>query len=236
MTIILKRAALASSLFVAVVSPVRANELSGTVRDVCGQGVIPGTSVSIVNRSVAPVLADGRSHYAGSVAAERVLADGRGHYSFTALAPGEWTITFALSGFQTLRRDIRLPQNRDGVQLNVRLFPDLLMKQEMSVSHADPTVRYRRYSVHGVVRARSGEPISAATVRLQDVVSKKTIGTQPCTTDELGRYAITGWSPIATKWQLSVQAEGFRPYMHPVFKLGPDEPRAIDLVIEKQKQ
>ncbi len=236
MTTILKRAALASSLFVAVVSPVPANELSGTVKDVCGLGVLPGTSVSIVNRSVAPVLADGRSHYAGSVAAERVRADGRGHYSFTALAPGEWTITFALAGFQTLQQDIRLPQNRDGVQLNVRLLPDLFMKQELVMTHGDPKVRYRRYSVHGVVRAQGGEPISAATVRLQDVVSKKSIGTDPCTTDELGRYAITDWSPIETKWQLSVQAERFRSSTHPEFQLTPDEPRAIDLVVEKSKQ
>ena len=233
MTTILKRAALASSLFVAVVCPVPANELSGTVKDVCGLGVLPGTSVSIVNRPVAPVLADGRSHYAGSVAAERVLADGRGHYSFTALAPGEWTITFAMAGFQTLHRDIRLPQNRDGVQLNVRLFPDLLIKQELVLTHGDPKVRYRKYSVHGVVRAQSGEPISAATVRLQDVVSKKSIGTDPCTTDELGRYAITDWSPIETKWQLSVQAEGFRSYTRPEFDLTPDEPRAIDLRLER---
>jgi hypothetical protein len=117
--------------------------------------------------------------------------------------------------------------------VNVRLLPDLLMKQELIVTHADPTGRYRRYSVHGVVRARSGEPISDANVRLQDVGSRKSVGASPCTTDELGRYAITDWSPIETKWQLSVQAEGFRSYTHPDFRSRPDEPRAIDLRLER---
>jgi hypothetical protein len=217
MTIILKRAALASGLFVAVVSPVPANnELSGTIRDVCGP-VLPGTSVSVANESGA---------------AARVVADANGHYSLNALAPGQWTITFVLPGFETLKKDIRLPQNGDAVQVNVRLLPALLMKRELVITHGDPTVRYRRYSVHGVVRARSGEPISAATVSLQDVVSKKSVGTHPCTTDELGRYAITDWSPIETKWQLSVQAEGFRSYAHPDFELTPDEPRAIDFFLK----
>ena len=219
MTIILKGAALAGSLFVVAVSPVRANELAGTVRDVCGL-TLPGTSVSVVNESGA---------------AARVAADGSGHFSLNALAPGQWTITFELLGFQTLKQDIRLQQNGDAMQLNVRLLPDLLMKTELVMSHEDPKVRYRKYSVFGVVKARSGEPISAATVRLQDVGSKKDRGTDQCTTDELGRYAIAGWSPVDTKWQLSVQAEGFRPYAHPAFILGPDKPRAIDLVIEKLK-
>jgi hypothetical protein len=113
MKIILKGAALASSLFVVVVNAAP-NELSGTVRDVCGP-VLPGTSVSVAN---------------ASGAAARVAADGSGHYSLNALAPGQWTITFALFGSQTLQQDIRLPQNGDGVQLNVRLLPDLLMKRE----------------------------------------------------------------------------------------------------------
>jgi hypothetical protein len=103
------------------------------------------------------------------------------------------------------------------------------------VTHEEPKVRYRRYSVYGVVRARSGEPVTAATVRLQDVGSRKTRGTDPCTTDELGRYAITGWSPSDTKWKLAVQAESFRAYTHPDFALTPDEPRTIDLVIDKLK-
>ena len=215
MTTIL-RASLASCVFFAVCS-VPANELSGTVRDVCGP-VLPGTAVSVAN---------------GSGAAARVAVDGSGHYSFNALAPGQWTITFTLSGFQTLQQEIWLPQHGDAVQLNVRLLPDLLMKQELMVTHGDPAVRYRRYSVHGVIRARSGEPIPAATIRLQDVASKKSVGTHPCTTDELGRYAITDWSPIETTWQLSVQAEGFRSYTHPDFRLRPDEPRAIDLHLER---
>jgi hypothetical protein len=112
----------------------------------------------------------------------------------------------------------------------VRLLPDLVLKQELVVPHGDPTVRYRRYSVHGVVRARNGEPISGATVHVRDVGSRKSRGmANPCTTDESGRYVISEWSPSGTRWRLSVEAEGFQSYTHPDFELAPDEPRAIDL-------
>jgi Carboxypeptidase regulatory-like domain len=214
----LKRAALTSCVFFVVGSVVPGNELTGTVRDVCGL-VLPGTSVSVANQ-------------AGTAA--RVVADGEGRYSLKSLAPGQWTIRFELLGFQTWQQDIRL-QNGDPVQLNVRLLPDLMLKQELVVPHGDPTVRYRRYSVHGVVRARNGEPISAATVRLRDVGFGKSTGfVYPCTTDELGRYVISEWSSSETRWRLSVEAEGFRSSTHPDFELAPDEPRAIDLRLEKR--
>jgi protocatechuate 3,4-dioxygenase beta subunit len=216
---IVKMAALATGLFIGVVSAVPANELAGTVRDVCGP-VLPGTSVSAAN---------------GFGSTARVFTDERGHYSFSALAPGQWTIAFALTGFDTLQQTLRLPENGDAIQLNVRLLPDLLLKQELTVSDADPTVRYRRFSVYGVVKGRSGEPIPSALVRLQDVGSKKSRGTSPCTADELGRYAITAWSPVETTWQLSVQADGFRSYTHPDFTLAPDQPKSIDLPLERGK-
>jgi hypothetical protein len=209
--------ALASSLFIVVVCPIAANSLSGTVRDVCGP-VLPGTSVLAVNGSAAPV---------------RAVVDGEGHYSFNSLASGQWTITFALIGFETLQQDLRLPQNGDATQLNVRLFPDLLLKQQLNVTDEHPPLRYRRYSVHGVVRERSGEPVPSAIVRLQDVGSKKSRGMGSCTADEFGRYAVTAWSPVETIWSLAVQAEGFRSYTHPNFKLMPDEPQAVDLPLEK---
>jgi len=217
MTATIKRAALTSCVFL-VVGNVPANELTGTVRDVCGP-VLPGTSVSVANQ-------------AGTAA--RVAADGEGRYSLKSLAPGQWTIRFELLGFQTLQQDIRL-QNGDPVQLNVRLLPDLVLKQELVVPHGDPTVRYRRYSVHGIVRAGNGEPIPAATVRLRDVGFGKSTGfVNPCTTDELGRYAISEWSPSETRWRLSVEAEGFRSYAHPDFELAPDEPRTMDLRLERR--
>jgi hypothetical protein len=217
MTTALKRAALTSCAFF-VVGSVSANELTGTVRDVCGP-VLPGTSVSAANQ-------------AGTAA--RVAADREGRYSLKSLAPGQWTIRFELLGFQTVQQDIRL-QNGDPVQLNVRLLPDLVLKHELVVPHGDPTVRYRRYSVHGIVRARTGEPIPAATVRLRDVGSGMSRGSvNPCTTDELGRYVISEWSPSETRWRLSVEAEGFRAYTHPDFELAPDEPRAIDLRLERR--
>jgi Carboxypeptidase regulatory-like domain len=217
MTASLKKAALTSGVLF-VVGNVPVNELTGSVRDVCGP-VLPGTSVSVANQ-------------AGTAA--RVAADGEGRYSLKSLAPGRWAITFAMSGYQTLQQDIRL-LNGEPVQLNVRLLPDLLLKQELVVTHGDPTVRYRRYSVHGIVAARSGEPVSAATVRLRDAGSGRSRGlADPCTTDELGRYVISEWSPSETRWRLSVEAEGFRSYTHPDFELAPDEPRAIDLRLERR--
>ena len=193
------------------------NELSGTVREVCGP-VLPGTSVLASN---------------GSGATARRAADERGHYSFSTLPSGQWTITFALPGFESLQQDLRIPQNGEPSQLNVRLFPDLLLKQELTVSDEHPAVRYRRYSVHGVVKAPTGEPVSGAIVRLEDVGAKKSRPISPCTTDELGRYAATAWSPVETMWLLSVESVGFRSYTHPSFTLAPDEPQDIDLRLEK---
>jgi hypothetical protein len=91
MTIIANDVAVAMSLFVFSFSAAATN-LAGTVRDVCGP-VLPGTSVSAAN---------------GSGAAARAVVDAEGHYSFSALSPGQWTIAFALPGFQTLQQDIRL--------------------------------------------------------------------------------------------------------------------------------
>jgi hypothetical protein len=216
----LKMAALATGVVVGVVRADPANELAGTVRDVCGP-VLPGTSVSAANRFGSTV---------------RVFTDERGHYSFSALTSGQCTIEFALPGFDTLQKSLRLPENGETIQLNVRLLPDLLLKQELIAPHGDPTVRYRRFSVYGVVKEASGEPIASALVRLQDVGSKQSRGTSPCTADELGRYAITAWSPVETTWQLSVQAEGFRPYTQRDIALAPDQPRGIDLPLERLKR
>jgi len=213
----LKRIALTSGLFVVVVTPVPANELSGTVRDVCGP-VLPGTSVSAAQ---------------GTGASAGVAADGTGHYSFNVLAPGRWTITFAMLGFETLQQDVQLPENGEAIRLNVRLVPDLFRKQELIVTDEHPTVRYRRYAVYGVVRAANGAAVPAAIVRLQHLGPKVSRGNDTCTADELGRYAITAWSPVETMWQLSVQAEGFRSYTHPKLNLAPDQPQSIDFALER---
>jgi hypothetical protein len=219
MTTLIKTVAATSCLFFVLGTGAPASELTGTVRDVCGP-VLPGTAVSVASQSGA---------------AARVAADGEGRSLFKALDPGQWTITFKMPGFQTEQQDIRIPQNGDAVQHNVRLLPDPSLKQEFIVTHGDPNLRYRQYSVHGVVRGRSGEPISAATVRLRDVGSGKSRGsTSPCTADESGRYALSAWSPTATRWRLSVEAEGFRPYTHPDVELTPDEPRVIELRLEKR--
>lgn len=180
----------------------------------------PGTSVSAAN---------------GFGSTARVSTDENGHYSLSALTAGQWTIVFALPGFETLQKSLRLPENGEPTQLSVRLVPDLLLKQELIVPHGDPNVRYRRFSVYGVVKAASGDPIPSAVVRLQDIGSKQSRGASPCRTDELGRYAITAWSPVETTWHLLVRADGFRSFTHPDLTLTPDQPQRIDLPLERTK-
>ena len=186
----------------------------------CG-AVLPGASVLAAN---------------GSGATVRAIVDETGHYSFKDLPPGQWRITFALLGFESSQQDHRLSESGQPIQLDVRLLPDLFLKQELWVTDENPKVRYQRYSVHGVIKTRTGEPVSAAIVRLKDVGAKKSRQTPSCTADESGRYAVTSWSAVETTWQLSVEADGFRLYTHPNFKLAPDEPRVIDLALEKLRQ
>ncbi len=69
--------------------------LTGLVRDHCGL-VLPGTTVTLV-------------HESGTI--ERTVVDGEGRYSVPTLAPGQWTVMFALVGWEPQEQAIWLPDS-----------------------------------------------------------------------------------------------------------------------------
>jgi hypothetical protein len=193
-----------------------AGELTGLVRDVCG-AVLPGTSVTATNQAATM---------------SRALVDGSGRYTLRNLATGSWTVTFELLGFETKRDEIQIADVNDPLEHNVRLLPDLQLKEGFSVSHADPALRFRKYSVRGVVTGRDGAPVSGATIRLRARSKQARTMTDVCSTDEIGRYILAGWSPTATQWRLSVEAQGYRVFMTQDLKLIADEPRTFDIRLQ----
>jgi hypothetical protein len=72
-----------------------ASGIAGVVRDASG-GVLPGVTVE----AASPALIEGT---------RTTVSDARGQYQITDLRPGDYTVTFSLTGFRTVRRDgIRL--------------------------------------------------------------------------------------------------------------------------------
>jgi hypothetical protein len=72
-----------------------ASGISGTVRDASG-GVLPGVTVEVTS----PVLIEG---------SRATVTDVNGQYQITDLRPGDYIVTFTLSGFRAVRREgIRL--------------------------------------------------------------------------------------------------------------------------------
>jgi outer membrane receptor for Fe3+-dicitrate len=72
-----------------------ASGISGTVRDASG-GVLPGVAVEVAS----PVLIEG---------SRVTVTDVNGQYQITDLRPGDYTVTFTLPGFRSVRREgIRL--------------------------------------------------------------------------------------------------------------------------------
>jgi len=70
--------------------------IAGVVKDTSG-GVLPGVTVEVTS----PALIEG---------ARSVTTDAAGQYNIVDLRPGEYTVTFTLTGFRTVRREgIKLP-------------------------------------------------------------------------------------------------------------------------------
>ena len=156
--------------------PAHASDLTGIVKDVCGRAV-SGTKVTLSG---------------GSGATFRAFTDGTGRYVFEEIAPGAWTMVFDLVGFQKQQEDIQVMEPPVSVERDVRLQQDLLLKESLAVSDGDPSLRYRKYWVHGTVTGRGGEPISGATVTFRDVGSTAARPVADrCTTDELGRARVS---------------------------------------------
>jgi hypothetical protein len=82
-------------LLAACVAPASAfaqgGSIAGTVRDASG-GVVPGVTVEVTS----PALIE---------KVRSSVSDSTGRYQITALPPGTYSVTFALAGFSTVRRD-----------------------------------------------------------------------------------------------------------------------------------
>src|SRR4051812_14104860 len=65
--------------------------LAGTVRDASG-GVLPGVTIE----ASSPVLIE---------KSRTAVSDGTGQYRIESLQPGNYSVTFSLAGFSTLKRD-----------------------------------------------------------------------------------------------------------------------------------
>ena len=206
-------------------------ELNGQVRDVCGP-VIPGATVTLSNEY-------------GT--AFRAVTDGEGRYAFHDVpSTGDpWVLTVESMGFEKARQeDIRV---KDGAPLehNIRLLPDLSLKESLTISDyvspldeppATSNRRFQKYSATGLVTDRNGIPVSGATVTFRaSPPAVPLTGTDPCTTDELGRYYVSQWlaaSTTAPRWILSVEFQGLAPFIRSDIELQPDEPQVIKISLQ----
>jgi hypothetical protein len=191
-------------------------ELSGQVKDICGR-VIPGATVTLVNES-------------GT--AFRVITDGEGRYVFHGVAStdGSWVLGVEAKGFENERLgEIRLRESAP-VEQNIRLSRDLTIKESLLVTHADPNIRFRKYSVIGIVTNPNGSPVSGATVTFRTLAPADGMGaTDRCSTDELGRYYVSLWHARSARWILSVESQDMLPYVQSDLDLRPDEARVIKI-------
>jgi hypothetical protein len=189
-------------------------ELGGWVKDVCGR-VIPGATVTL-------------GHESGT--AFRAITDGEGRYVFHDVpSTGDaWVLGVETVGFEKEHREeIRLKEGAP-LQYNIRLLPDLSLKETLTVDHVDPNARFHKYSVIGTVTDPNGMPVSGATVTFR--ASGAAPGNQAidrCTSDELGRYYVSQWLATSARWILSVEFPGLAPYVQSAIELRPDEPQII---------
>jgi hypothetical protein len=128
--------------------------IAGAVRDTSG-GALPGVTVE----ATSPALIEG---------ARVVVTDGQGLYNFVDLRPGVYTMTFALPGFNTVRREgIALTANFTAT-VNIDM-PLGALEETITVSGEAPVVDIRN-------------------VRTQTTVDRETLTSLP-TTGRMGQYA-----------------------------------------------
>ncbi len=195
-------------------TPAAAAEISGTVQDLCGR-VMPGTTVS----------AAGENRIRTST-----FTDALGHYVL-GVQPGLSTVTFGMPGFQSHTRDVVIIEPDRAMVLDVRL--SMLSGIQMHTT-ANPTARFQRYAVQGFVRAPDGAVIPKAIVRLRPKrPTNNVVADDDCTTDAEGRYFTIGWSTEPTEWQLSIEADGFRPLSLSDLELSVGEARTVDIRLQR---
>jgi hypothetical protein len=107
------------------ISAQQTGTLSGVVRD-AQSAVLPGVTVSVSSPSL---IGGARTTVTGET----------GNYQFTALPPGEYTVTYDLSGFTTLKRDSVVVQVARVTRLDVELAVGAL-QETVTVSGESPVV------------------------------------------------------------------------------------------------
>src|SRR5919201_4413465 len=138
------------ALFVLILSAAAApahaqSAIAGVVRDASG-AVLPGVTVE----AASPALIEGT---------RTAVTDDAGSYRIVDLRPGEYSVTFTLTGFRTLRRDgITLPTSFTAT-VNAELSIGQL-EESVTVTGASPLV-----DVHGSVS--------------QSVMTRETLDTIP---------------------------------------------------------
>lgn len=168
--------------------PVFADDLSGTVKDLCG-AVLPGATVSLA---------------AEGLVRQQVKADAFGAFSFHGVTAGSFVIAVELTGFQRLQYAISVAERDHEVTADVRLHRDWTIKESITVSDGPSANGYARYAVEGAIRSADGKPVAGATIRLR--VGKQQLGSSDvCTTDFSGRYSVEVWAPSSSRGQISVE-------------------------------
>ena len=147
--------------------------IAGVARDTSG-AVLPGVTVT----ATSPAL----------IEKERVaVTDGEGRFSITQLRPGEYQVTFALSGFSTV--------TREGIRLTAGFTANV--EAEMRVGAVEETI-----TVTG-----ASPVVDVQNVRRQTVVTNELLEALPTSTKSIGQLTtlttgVTGLGDVGGTYQV----------------------------------
>src|SRR5438874_2227426 len=114
--------------FFAATAAVAQSAIAGVVKDSSG-GVLPGVTIEVASRAL---IAGGRT----------AVTDGTAQFNIVDLRPGEYTVTFTLTGFRTVRREgIKLPTSFTAT-VNAELAVGAL-EEALTVTGESPLVDVR---------------------------------------------------------------------------------------------
>jgi hypothetical protein len=167
----------AIALFVptAFAQNVSTGTIAGTVKDSSG-GVLPGVTVQVAS----PALIE---------KARDVVTDGQGQYKVVDLRPGSYSVTFTLSGFQTVRREAIDLSAGFTATINADL-PPASLEQTVLVTAANPVVDVQNVSTQSVLTRERLNALPATQSILG--ISQVTLGMVPTASGSTGLAADVG--------------------------------------------